>query len=365
IYTSLGIISILLVVFIGQSSIKYLKSVLRGTFPVSYIANMILLEVPYLLSLIIPLGFYLSGILVYTRMYAEQEMVVLLTSGMSKAKILFLSFRNSIAVCLCVAVFSLWLGPYGAKALNDIRNLAKSDMLSKLLIPGQFTSLDRGRKIIYIDNFTKDNDGNNLAHGIFIAEHPSSVKINEFSFDMILSENAKIIEQARSNLKYASLTNGFRYSNNVEKQIFRGIEFEKYITKIPSFGAPANYTESIMSLDEILNNRSGDERKKMAEFHWRISHPISVFTLILIAFSISRTEPRKGKYSKILPGILLYVGYYNLLFFGKNAIKDGTIDVYFGLWWVHIIFLILGITFFNFEKFKSFWRIKNNKEKTT
>ncbi|NQY42652.1 MAG: LPS export ABC transporter permease LptF [Legionellales bacterium] len=350
IYTSLGVIGILLVIFIGHASLKYLKYVLRGAFPVSYIMKMVFLEIPYLLSLLIPLGFYLSAILVYSRMYADQEMVVLLTSGISRARLLSLSLMSSIVISQCVAVFSLWLGPLSINYLSNVRTVAKSDVLSKLLAPGQFSLVDGGKKVIYIDNFTKDTDGNNLAHGLFVAEHPRKPRKTGYEFEIILAENGKVATHSENKLQYVVLEDGIRYSRNDTKGGFRSIEFEKYLTKLPSVNTTFNYTENIMSLDELLDFSSGSRRLKLAEFHWRISHPISVLIFILLAFSISRTEPRKGKYSKILPGVLIYIGYYNLLFFGRNAIKEGTIPPVFGLWWVHTIFLILGIILFNNKK---------------
>ncbi len=355
IYTSLGIIGILLVIFIGHSSLKYLKYVLRGVFPVSYIVEMVILEIPYLLSLLIPLGFYLSAIMVYSRMYAEHEMIIWLTSGVSRIRLLFLSLSSSIMVCLCVAVFSIWLGPLSISYLKNVRTVAKSDVISKLLSPGQFSLVDGGKKVIYVDNFTKEADGSNTAHGIFIAEHPRNPRKTGYDFEIILAKNAKVMSEEKTEVQYAILNEGYRYSNT--QDTFRSIKFDSYMAKLPDFNTTFDYTENIMSVDELLDIQVGSSKQKMAEFHWRIAHPISVIVLILIAFSISRIEPRRGRYSRVLPGILLYIGYYNLLFFGRNAIREGTIDIVFGLWWVHSILFVLGIALFNSKRIIKYIRI--------
>jgi lipopolysaccharide export system permease protein len=77
----------------------------------------------------------------------------------------------------------------------------------------------------------------------------------------------------------------------------------------------------------------------LAELHWRIGVPLTLFVLAIIAVPLARTEPRKGRFSGLAPAVLLYVIYANLLAAGKGWLERGQLPPWAGLWWVHALFL--------------------------
>ena len=58
-----------------------------------------------------------------------------------------------------------------------------------------------------------------------------------------------------------------------------------------------------------------------AELQWRFALPISVLMLALLAIPLSHVRPRQGRYSHILPAILIYIVYMNLLFIARNWVE--------------------------------------------
>ena len=75
----------------------------------------------------------------------------------------------------------------------------------------------------------------------------------------------------------------------------------------------------------------------MAEFQWRLSMPLSVLVLSFLAIPLSRVRPRVGRFKQILPAILIYVVYVNMLFVSRTWLVDGFIAVLIGFWWVHVL----------------------------
>ncbi|HIO97316.1 MAG TPA: LptF/LptG family permease, partial [Leucothrix sp.] len=65
--------------------------------------------------------------------------------------------------------------------------------------------------------------------------------------------------------------------------------------------------------------------------------------MALLAFPLSFTTPREGRFGKLGIGILLYAVYANLTITGQSLIEDGKIPNWLGLWWVHIAFIILSV----------------------
>ena len=74
--TLLVLTIILLTIFLSNQFVHYLSRSASGQFPGMAVLQLILLDVPNLLGFLLPLGFFITLLLVYTRMYAENEMTV-------------------------------------------------------------------------------------------------------------------------------------------------------------------------------------------------------------------------------------------------------------------------------------------------
>jgi lipopolysaccharide export system permease protein len=75
---------VLLVVALTGRFIQYLGQAVAGELATDALLLLIVFRLPDFLLVIVPLAFFLSILLVYGRMYAENEMVVLIASGFSE-----------------------------------------------------------------------------------------------------------------------------------------------------------------------------------------------------------------------------------------------------------------------------------------
>ena len=57
---------------------------------------------------------------------------------------------------------------------------------------------------------------------------------------------------------------------------------------------------------------------------------------------LSAADPRQGRFGKMFPALMLYLGYFMLLMAGRKALEDGNIPAQLGLWWVHAVLLSIG-----------------------
>ena len=91
----------------------------------------------------------------------------------------------------------------------------------------------------------------------------------------------------------------------------------------------------------------------IAELQWRLSLPIAVLVLTLLGVAMSRVKPRSSQFSKVLPGVLMVLLYYNALIYAKTQMTLNVIFSYAGLWSVHVIFIILAIILIDIQNGKS------------
>ena len=68
-----------------------------------------------------------------------------------------------------------------------------------------------------------------------------------------------------------------------------------------------------------------------------------VLTLTLVGVPLSRVNSRSGKYAKLLPAIVLYIIYANLMFVARNWLAVGKTPLWLGMWWIHVLFLLVGL----------------------
>ena len=91
-----------------------------------------------------------------------------------------------------------------------------------------------------------------------------------------------------------------------------------------------------LSLTKLFDYSSASDQ---ASFQWNISIPITILILLLYGIYISSSKPREGKFSFMLPGMLIYVSYLSLLILGREFISDNPGSI-FNLWFIHGLFIL-------------------------
>ena len=62
----------------------------------------------------------------------------------------------------------------------------------------------------------------------------------------------------------------------------------------------------------------------------------------LIAFPLSKVNPRQGRFARLFPAIVLFMVYISLLIAMTGMIEKQTLNPMIGLWILHIIYTLIG-----------------------
>jgi lipopolysaccharide export system permease protein len=81
-----------------------------------------------------------------------------------------------------------------------------------------------------------------------------------------------------------------------------------------------------------------------------------VVIIVLLAVPLSRTNPRKGRFAKLLPAVLLYFFYLMALNIIRENMETGEIPIGLTLLPVHAIFLSLGCFLIWIEELTFFFK---------
>ncbi len=348
--------AVLLVIIMSGRFIKYLAQAASGMLDPSSLFLIMGFRLPGFLQVILPLGLFLGILLAYGRLYLESEMTVLSATGMSQQRLLGMTLVPATLVALVVAWLSFSLAPQGATQFSLLIN--KQDALTEFdtLVPGRFQSLRDGTRVTYTEELSEDRT--RLA-GVFISEKRiSQDKSKDRGISVLVAEKGRQEIRPDGN-RYLILENGYRYDGNPGQADYRAIKYETYGVLLPKPDVSDEVTDrdAIPTLDLI----GKDDNRSRAELQWRVSLPILVFIVTLMAVPLSRVNPRQGRFLKLLPAILLYMGYLTILISVRGAMEKGKAFGALGVWWVHALFLLVGLGLLYWEP----WRLKLASRRST
>lgn len=354
--TLLAITGLLLLIFLSNQFIRYLAMAAAGQLSLQFVMRIMMLEIPNMLGLLLPLGTFLAIILAFGRMYADSEMTILAACGFSQRSLITCTLAISSVVAFLVAILSLNIGPYISADRVKLLTMGASVSAIDTLIPGRFQTLDNGRQVVYV---TSLNRKNNQVKKIFNAEQVPEILPKRQGHDwLILTANqGQVVEHPEIGGRFFVAQQGQRYQGVAGEKDFQVAQFGEYGVKMnfPAMQHNSSDTRGIKtSMLWPVNNKN---HSYAAELQWRLSIPLSTLILAFIAVPLSNVKPRKGKYSKVLPAVLILVTYCNMMFVVRNWLRSDFISPFFGFWWLHGLFICLGLLLIYFPRISQHFKL--------
>jgi len=335
--TLASLTTILMLIFMSNQFVQYLNRAASGNIPGVIIMKLMMLEAPTLIGLLLPLGFYIALLVAYGRLYADNEITVLRACGYRSRQLLGHSFIMAGFIAALVAVIMLWASPSIAVERTKLLRSTGIKTMIQMIMPGRFQAVSGGREVVYVESMSRDNT---QADHVFLARQ-TTIK-NFLQWEIVWADKAYAKTDPKNNEEYIILKDGTSYKGIPGKADYQVAEFEQYQARLPHPVVKIKKDIRTVKTSELwpLNN---PDRLKATELQWRLSVPIMVLTLTLIAVPLSRVSPRSGKYSRILPAIIIYILYANFMFIARDAMIEGKIPLWIGMWWLHLSAFALGL----------------------
>lgn len=330
---------ILLLIFLSTQFVHYLSAAALGKYTGKILLTIMLLQTPYLLGLLLPVGLFLALLLAYGRLYADREMIVLTSCGFGQARLISITLIMAIGVSIVVAVLNLWLAPIVAAKQKVVMAEAKAAPLIDVILPGRFFSSNNGKKVFYVKQISRNRQS---MQNIFIAEKDTKKPTlpDKPSGWMVVVANQGYQTIAKTGDHFIVINQGRRYNGVPGESNFQVDRFGQYFLRLESKIPPISHDEQTISTS-MLWSELPYSASVAAEFQWRLSLPISVILLALLAVPLCRISPRQGRYTSLLPAMVIYISYANLMFLARSWIEMKIIPVWLGVWWLHGLLLLL------------------------
>jgi lipopolysaccharide export system permease protein len=340
--SSVAILTVLMLIFTSQQFVRYLGDVVDGKIPADLMLTMVGLQLPPLIGFLLPLAFFLGILLAFGQLYVENELVVTRSVGLGDRDLARFLTPYALILAALAFVFTLWVAPWSSSTQQAlVAQSSQRDDFSFIRV-GEFQVSRDGLEVTYAADSSADSK---TLSQLFIAKIPDD---RQASWQLTTAKRA--VRWQANNNDYLKLIDGSRYqvpagdqSTGIDKaNNWQWMTFDSFALAIEPEQQRSKNKIKALSSGQLLNNIFADDTHSIeqkaaswAEFHWRLAVPISIPLLILLAVPLARVEPRQGKFAKMLPALLLYMGYMVALLLGRGLIEDQKINHWLGLWWVH------------------------------
>jgi lipopolysaccharide export system permease protein len=332
----LAVSFVLLVIIVSGRFVKYLAEAAVGDLAADILLSVMLYRMPGFLELIIPLGLFIGILMSYGRLYVESEMVILTACGVSPTRLAAYTLVPAALVMLLVGSLSLYITPLGAARSEALLDDPNSSQGLQTLASGRFQTRHGSNTVSYAQSIS----GDGLMSSVFLSQRRREDD-GKLRMLVTVAEEGEIKLDPVSGARYLELRNGYRYDGYPGQLDYQVVSFERFGELIPEPKGGIRTADPVdgRPTTQLLQSSLLEDK---AALQWRLSLPLMVPIVALMAMCLSRTDHRRGRYVKMAPAFLIYLAYLMLLANARSAIEDGG-GVAGGMWWVHCIFLALAL----------------------
>ena len=329
--TSGATILVLYVILVSNALGRVLADIADGDILQRALWPVLLGQSINLLSLLIPIGFFLGIVFAFGRMYKDHEIVVLQACGVG-----YRQFYKPVLVILLPlfgfsAYSSLWLNAqvqsYAQAAVDEAATLNEFQQIK----PRNFNQTSSGDVVFYMESISEDRQE---LRDIIIGQKNPEVTVLETA-----AVGRQQVDENSGDL-FLVVGPGERYEGTAGQKDFRVIQYQQHGILLRNQSRAPKVklrSEQMTPLQLWASNRLEDR----IELHWRIAIPVILVVLALLAVPLAYIAPRQGRFGKIGYALLVYIAYLNLVVLTRAQLEAEAMPLWLNFWWVHGLFLVL------------------------
>lgn len=344
-FTAIGIFLVLLAILLCTQVVNLLGRAADGRVAIDAVGALVGFWMIGLTPLLLILTVFISLLTVLTRYWRDSEMVVWRTAGLSLSRWLRPIAWFVVPFAVLVAVLTLYLLPWAESRSQEYAQILKQQQALSLIEQGVFRAVGKDR-VYFIERFDSEAG---IAQNLFIREQ---LKDGRTAIITAQTGTFKLDDPKERTL---TLNNGRRYTGTPGHADYEVVNFNRLDLLVQNKATPVK-TEDIRQAIPTANLINSSEPKHQSELMWRLSLPISLLILGLLAIPLSYFNPRSGHSYNLIVAVGLFLIYQNGLTLLRRAIEDG-LNFWVGLLPMHILMLLLGLFLLRYRNQPSgaFW----------
>lgn len=349
------VLGFLVVLMLGGRLIRYFGIAAEGGLDVSLLFTIIGYNLPYFLELILPLAFFIALMLVFGRLYVDNEMAVINGSGVSRGRLARLMIPLILLLFVAEAGLSVFGKPWGVRESENIWQQQALSSAFDLIRPNEF--INSGNYHLYVGSLSEDRkelqdvvliqtpdttDDAKSRHSEQNVTAPSSQRPVSKDTIILAKRAMQVDTDPTSGITQLDLYQGRRYEIGADSLKYNQVGFERYrisLTEPPKDTVTEDNieTQKILPLWQVATaNTNASPTPAMqaarAEIGYRFTLPWLMIIAPMLAVPLAQVRPRQGRWLRLFPAILLYVSCALAIISLKNAVSKGNVSVWVNVW---------------------------------
>jgi LPS export ABC transporter permease LptF len=336
----------------------------------NFFVPFVLMIFPYL-SLLIPIAFLFSIVLVFSRMSLENEIVTMLSCGHSLSKVIKPVLLIAVLLYAFSMVCSLFLESWGRKELKkfiyDRAQLKLDYMVKNRIKPGVFADDFLGY-VFYAESI---QESDKEYHRVLLSPN-KKIKTNKDDF-VLVANSAKIIGSVKEKDLAMIFNEGKSYTldpvkNNRSMLAFSQAKIDLYSLFQDQFMNESDLTWSakyfnIVELKDYISELKEqplqNERRIFSAaylYHSKIASSFIIFTFALLGIIFGLHNPRQSRnwgFVCCLGAVLLS---YVVIGLARWAAEEGYIYAPIAVWSAQLIMFLFAVALFFRKNKQPLWQ---------
>jgi len=282
------------------------------------------------LTFLTPIALFLGIMFALARLTRDSEMAALAACGIGPGRLLVPIGALTVLLAIGLSWLALETTPAVSRRIEEIRFNADQDIELGAIEPGRFTSPDSGKTVLYPREVVGDE-----LRDVFLQSQQG-----ERVIAILAARGRRVMDPVTGELSFV-LYDGRRYEGVPGEGSFLVLEFDEHGMPIRTeeekqFVAGAASKPTLA----LLRSTALEDR---AELQWRVSLPLSLFVLGLLAVPLSRSSPREGRYARLAVALFIYIIYANMTSLARLWLERGLVADWLGMWWVHAVVVAIAL----------------------
>ena len=332
--TIFSVLFVLVIIIVSRNFIKILKMAVDGLISTEAILSILGLKIILACATFMVPAVFVGVLMVLGRMYRDQEMSALASAGVGAGRLYLSVFKVIIPITFLAAWMALFVSPWAADTIDQVIYEQKQTMGVRAIGEGKFTEFNQGKLIFYVEKITPDN----RMHDVFVQSKRGKKR------GILTAEYAEVREIEGE--LFIVFVNGERAQGRAGQLDFVFESFTEYGMRLEdNSDIKESHIEGIAT-EKLLNAQDLNELREL--FH-RLSVPMSIVVLTLMAVPLAQVSPRSGVYGNLVAAFLIYFSFANFEKVSGSWMVKGEIPVWLGFWGVYlfacglIVFLLVRL----------------------
>lgn len=323
-----AVMFVLLLVYMSNRFVRFLAQAAAGDISADIVLRLVMYKTLVGLVLLLPLSLFVAILLALGRLHRDSEIVALTAGGVGLGRITLTLATASFGLAVVTAILSFHISPRVATLQAELIERSRGDVQLSGIYPGRFQSFSGGEQVVYAERLEPGRQA--LSRVFAHVLQPET----EYVF---VAERAYLTFDVDGGNRYIVMENGHRHSGVPGRRDYVVTQFVRHAVLLGESSDEAGYRRLETYATSQLLDAGGAAH--LAEYHWRLSMPIALIVLAVMAVPLSYTSPRQGRYARLFAGVLIYFLYSNAIGVAQKLLEREQMPMWLGIWPVHLLAL--------------------------